>query len=212
MAKQQQTGSATQVKALGRPRAFCPEEALDAATRVFQRKGYDGASLVDLTGAMGINRPSCYAAFGDKEALFGKVLERYTEQLDALYEAACAQPTARDVAAWLLEQTLAVAKAGDQDPCLLSLNTGDHLAGRILSCRQGFDGKLERRFRRAQQSGDLPRTANAAALAALLSMTLRELGGQAVAGVSRRRLQAQAATLLELFPKAAAGKAAKHLP
>jgi len=83
------------VRALGRPRGFDTEKALDAAMREFWRKGYEGASLANLTKAMGINRPSLYAAFGDKEALFRKVLDRYEEGPAAYVEEALSQPTAR---------------------------------------------------------------------------------------------------------------------
>jgi len=61
----------------GRPRQFDPEEALDRAMLVFWEKGYRGTSLDDLTGVMGINRPSLYAAFGDKEALFIRAVDQY---------------------------------------------------------------------------------------------------------------------------------------
>ena len=61
----------------GRPRSFCKEEALDKAMTVFWRQGYEGASMADLTKAMGINPPSLYACFGSKEGLFKAVLERY---------------------------------------------------------------------------------------------------------------------------------------
>src|SRR5712691_8727030 len=64
---------------LGRPRAFDPDAALDRAMHVFWAKGYEGASLSDLTRAMRINRPSLYAAFGNKEQLFRKVLDRYMD-------------------------------------------------------------------------------------------------------------------------------------
>jgi AcrR family transcriptional regulator len=189
-------------KPLGRPRTFHAEDALDAATRVFRRQGFQGASLNDLTAAMGINRPSCYAAFGDKEALFLKVLERYTKQLTEFYRAAFAQPTARAVATYLLEQTIELISSNDMDPCLFGSTTipGDPLGDAIKASRQALDRSLKRRLTRAQRAGDLPQAADPAALAAILSTTLRSFSGQSTEGVSRASLQAQAETLLQLFP------------
>src|SRR3546814_8758878 len=70
----------------GRPREFCVDQALAEALRVFWTKGYDGASMADLTEAMGITKPSLYAAFGNKEALFHKALrsEEHTSELQSL--------------------------------------------------------------------------------------------------------------------------------
>ena len=82
---------------LGRPRAFDPDAALDRAMHVFWAKGYEGASLSNLTRAMRINRPSLYAAFGNKEQLFGKVLDRYMNGPLAFFQKALAAPKARDV-------------------------------------------------------------------------------------------------------------------
>src|SRR3569833_2763724 len=65
---------------MGRPREFDIEKALDAALCVFWRKGYEGASYADLTEATGVERPALYSAFGNKEALFRRVLARYDEQ------------------------------------------------------------------------------------------------------------------------------------
>src|SRR6202011_4012331 len=83
--------------AMGRPRAFDVDRALDRALHLFWRKGYEGTSLSDLTQAMGINRPSLYAAFGDKEALFRRALDRYADGPAAHVRAALDQPTARAV-------------------------------------------------------------------------------------------------------------------
>src|SRR5216683_2232994 len=86
----------------GRPRSFDMDQALDRALQVFWRKGYEGTSLSDLTGAMRINRPSLYAAFGNKEALFRKALDRYVEGPAAYVREALNEPTARAVAERLL--------------------------------------------------------------------------------------------------------------
>src|SRR5215471_8626171 len=94
------------VVAKGRPREFDTEKALDAALQVFWRKGYEGATLPDLTEAMGINRPSLYAAFGSKEELFRKALDRYAEGPAAYIRAALDEPTARAVAERLLSGTI----------------------------------------------------------------------------------------------------------
>src|SRR6266487_4501393 len=83
--------------ARGRPRAFDPDMALERAMHVFWAKGYEGASLSDLTRAMRINRPSLYAAFGNKEELFRKVLDRYMDGPLAYFGKALAAPKARDV-------------------------------------------------------------------------------------------------------------------
>src|ERR1700747_2087986 len=91
--KSQRQGKAT----VGRPRAFDVQHALDQALKVFWRKGYEGASLPDLTRAMGINRPSLYAAFGNKEALFRKALARYDRGPAGYTYKALKQPTARGV-------------------------------------------------------------------------------------------------------------------
>lgn len=61
----------------GRPRSFDRDAALDAAVLVFWEKGYDGTSLTDLTTAMGINRPSLYATYGNKRELFIHAIDRY---------------------------------------------------------------------------------------------------------------------------------------
>lgn len=66
-------------KKIGRPKEFDCDAVLAAAVEVFWLKGYDGASLTDLTEAMGINRPSLYASFGDKRSLYLKAIEVYAK-------------------------------------------------------------------------------------------------------------------------------------
>src|ERR1700742_2520057 len=68
---------------MARPRSFDPDEALDRARDVFWQKGFQGTSLDDVTAATGLAKPSLYAAFGDKNALFLKVLDRYHARIVA---------------------------------------------------------------------------------------------------------------------------------
>src|SRR5438067_5604399 len=105
---------------VGRPRSFDIDKALDRALQVFWHKGYEGTTLSDLTQAMGINRPSLYAAFGNKEALFRKALDRYGEGPAAYVRAALEEPTARAVAERLLLGTVeGLTDPGHPTGCLM---------------------------------------------------------------------------------------------
>ena len=88
---------------MARPRSFDPDEALDLARDVFWRNGFQGTSLDDITAATGLAKPSLYAAFGDKNALFLKVLDRYHASIVANAERVLNQgPSARDaIERWL---------------------------------------------------------------------------------------------------------------
>src|SRR2546427_6621941 len=143
---------------LGRPRAFDPDVALERAMHVFWAKGYEGASLSDLTRAMRINRPSLYAAFGNKEHLFGKVLDRYMDGPVAYFGRALAKPKARDVVEEIL---LGTARMGD-DPsipagCLMvqgALACGNASARKELGTRRtAAELALRRRLQRAKREG-----------------------------------------------------------
>src|SRR6202521_2348058 len=150
-------------KAAGRPRSFDTGKALDRAVDVFWRKGYEGASLSDLTKAMGINRPSLYAAFGDKEKLFRKVLDRYAEGPASHSRAALQEPASRAVVERLLYGTAdMLTSAGNPRGCLWvqgALACGsnaDSVRQELISRRLGGEAALRQRLKRAVVEGDLP--------------------------------------------------------
>src|ERR1041384_8346753 len=86
----QKRTEATVTKRRGRPRAYDPQIALARAAEKFWAAGYAGTSLDDLVEATGMNRPSLYAAFGDKRDLYLKTLEHYREESRDLARAALA--------------------------------------------------------------------------------------------------------------------------
>ncbi|MGW0162787.1 TetR/AcrR family transcriptional regulator [Mycobacterium sp. NPDC003323] len=102
----------------GRPRAFDEDGALAAATDVFWRLGYEGASMAELTGSMGINKPSLYATFGSKEQLFMRALQRYRRTYFAELATILAHPSAYGVLESYLRTTAATVRARDVPGCL----------------------------------------------------------------------------------------------
>ncbi len=180
----------------GRPRSFDKDRALDAALRVFWEKGYDGASLSDLTEAMGINRPSLYAAFGDKEALFRKVLERYESGPVAYMTEALCEPTARRAVELLLKGTVAVlTRPRVPHGCLLvqgALACGEAsnaMREELATRRAAGEAALRKRLKRARDEGELPESVNPADLARFYMAVVHGMSVQAAGGVGRTALE-----------------------
>jgi AcrR family transcriptional regulator len=194
--------------AVGRPRAFDSERVLDDALKVFWRKGYEGTTLPDLTRAMGINRPSLYAAFGNKEALFRKVLDRYAEGPAACVSAALDEPTARRVAEQLLLDSVdLVTNPKHPGGCLAvhgALACGDEaqsIRKELIARRARIEAAIRRRLQRAKTEGDLPATANPADLARFITTILQGFAVQASSGATRNELRRVAKTALRAWPK-----------
>jgi AcrR family transcriptional regulator len=180
---------------LGRPRGFDADRALDRALAIFWRNGYEGASLPALTKAMGINRPSLYAAFGNKEALFRKALERYERGPASYAHKALKKPTAREVVEALLEGVVALlTKPQNPGGCLMvqgALACGENancIRQELASLRAAGVAAIRRRFQRAIDEGDLPARVDASALARFVATVMHGLVVQASSGASRKEL------------------------
>ena len=192
---------------LGRPRAFDPDAALDHAMHVFWAKGYEGTSLSNLTRAMRINRPSLYAAFGNKEQLFRKALDRYMDGPVAWFGKALAAPTARDVVEQIFRGTVMMAeKPRIPLGCLLvqgALACGNASARKEVAARRtAAEVALRRRLQRAKRKGDLPKNANPTELAHYIMTVVRGMAVQSAGGASRDQLHRVARIALRAWPKA----------
>ncbi len=153
----------------GRPRSFCKDQALDRAMTVFWTHGYEGASLADLTAAMGINSPSLYACFGSKEGLFRAVLERYDARRNEFMAKVLSAPTAVGVATAFLEGVAAFAAdtSGRNPPGCLLLQSGMASGDKVIPDelarhRAEKEAALKGRFETAKAEGDLPGSADPA--------------------------------------------------
>ncbi len=192
---------------VGRPREFDRERALDSAMRVFWRYGYEGASLTELTAAMGINRPSLYAAFGDKSALFREAVARYGTGPGRYVRRALGQPTARQVAETLLRGAVANATdAAHPGGCLWvqgALATGpewSQVRDEMNALRARGIDQIRARFDRARADGDLPEGTDTEALTLFIISMMHGIAVQAAAGFRREQLQRAADLALTLWP------------
>jgi AcrR family transcriptional regulator len=179
----------------GRPREFDLDRKLDSAVLVFWRQGYEGTAISDLTEALGINRPSLYAAFGNKESLFRRVLERYAEQRAAYVLESLKEPTARSVVEHLLRGAAdATTGRGLPRGCLGvqgALATGpdsDPIREELDAWRHSSEAAIQARLERAQDEGDLPPEADSAELARYVSTLLYGISVQAAGGATRPQL------------------------
>jgi AcrR family transcriptional regulator len=194
----------------GRPRKFDTQKALDAALLLFWRHGYEGTSVAALTKAMGINVPSLYAAFGNKEVLFKKVLERYLQNPASYLPKALEQPTARRAVEKLFRGAIdMVMNPRHPDGCLLvqgALVSGPDAASirKELSLRRaGAEAAVRRRLEAAVAEGDLPANVNAAKLARYILTVLWGLSVQAAGGATRTKLKQVVQLAMRSWPKQA---------
>lgn len=194
---------------MGRHREFDVDKALDAALSVFWRKGYEGATYSDLTEATGVERPALYSAFGNKEALFRKALDRYQERYLDYFPEAMNLPTAREVVAKIFCAAIQLNTAFPENTGCLMINSAqagsddaEPVRQALIEARAEGEAMLRERFVQARKDNDLPETSSPEALAAFVMAVLHGMAVQAKAGFSREALMAVAQQALSAFPPA----------
>jgi AcrR family transcriptional regulator len=180
---------------MGRPREFCTDEALHRALEVFWRKGYAGASLSDLTEAMGITRPSLYAAFGNKEELFRKALDRYEGAHLCFTHEALREPTARAVVERLLRGFADAQTDPDYPHGCLGINAalacgeeGEPIRREVAGRRLAAEQALAERLRQARAAGEPLPCGDPADLARYVVTLSKGMAVQAADGATRDEL------------------------
>ena len=196
------------VASRGRPREFDTELALGAALRVFWAKGYEGASLSDLTDEMGITRPSLYAAFGNKEALFRQALDLYERDKLTYIGDAIEAPTARGVAERLLMGSVDAATTGDCKGCMgviasvacqsVEPSIRDDVNARAESSRRAIIARMQQ----AIDAGEFRVATEAEAITRYLLAIMQGISVQAQSGASREELLQVADSALLSWPSA----------
>jgi TetR/AcrR family transcriptional regulator, copper-responsive repressor len=182
----------------GRPRAYDPDRALAAAMQAFWRLGYAGTSLEELSAATDMNRPSMYAAFGDKRTLYRKTLDSYIAtaqaKLASIFDSAA---TFADGLTEFFKAALAwyVPEDGPPRGCYLIATAAteclldESVKLRMQEAFDSFDAMLEQRVRRAQAAGELSPQAEPAVLASMVLAMNHSLALRARAGVARSALE-----------------------
>lgn len=191
----------------GRPRQFDVDQALDAALVLFWRHGYEGTSLAALTDVMGINMPSLYGAFGNKETLFRKTLDRYLQKPASYFPVALEEPTARRVTEKLFQGAIdMVMDPRHPDGCLLVLGglaTGpmsDWVRKELGLLRTAAETALRSRYERAIAERDLSKRVDAAKLARYIVTVLWGLSVQRAGGATRAQLKEVAQLAMRAWP------------
>jgi AcrR family transcriptional regulator len=183
------------------------DKALDQALDVFWRNGYEGASITDLTGAMGINPPSLYAAFGNKAGLFRKAIDRYVEQRTKFWSEAFEAPTARGVVKHLLRKS-ADFLTDECNPhgCMLVRSAvscseeEDAMRYELAARRAQGEVKLRERLKRGKKDGEMPSDLDPTDYARFIMTMLEGMSVRAAAGATRKELHKIADMALRAWP------------
>jgi AcrR family transcriptional regulator len=195
-------------KRRGRPRAYDPEVALAKATEIFWAQGFAGASLDDLSAATGMNRPSLYGAFGDKQTLFKSALDRYMDSSRAaMTQAFRGGGSLREILTRVYHTALGFYLSDDMGGrgCFLaSAGLGqalvdDEVRQTVADGLHELDRAVEGLMQRRHAKGELPSTTDPIALGRVASMMMNALSVRARAGETREQLEATIPVMVGLI-------------
>ena len=191
----------------GRPREFDLNDALDRAMDVFWKRGYEAASLPELTKAMGINKPSLYAAFGSKEQLFRKAVERYLSGPAGYMNESMKLPTARAAVEAMLHGAVEmVTDPKHPGGCLIiqgALSCSEEaecLKNEMVALREAGMNLLRKRLEAAKKAGELPDDVDCGDMARYFMCVTHGMAVQAAGGATKKQLQRVAAIALKAWP------------
>ena len=188
-------------KKRGRPLAFDPDETLNRAIELFWTQGYEGTSISDLTHALGINRPSIYAYFGNKERLFDLAVQQYLDTHLSFIDEAIGQATLHGVFEMLLNKEIHLLTHYEPARgCMLvsAMSTSpknEAIKTLLISHRKALETKLRKRIQKAQLSNDIKISGSPSTLAKAMCAVYEGVSIEAASGASRKEL-------LEMIPHA----------
>ena len=197
-------------KPRGRPLSFDRDAALESAMHVFWERGYEAASISDLTAAMGITPPSLYTAFGDKEQLFLEAIERYALGYgSAGARALNEEPTARGaIERWLLEAANELTQPCHPKGCMVVMAAtncsaaAERVQDALLLRRTEAIASVGRRIQGGIDNGELPPDTDAKGLANFYATIYQGMSMQAKDGATHESLLATVRTAMRSWPRA----------
>jgi AcrR family transcriptional regulator len=195
------------LKKRGRPPAFNHEEALEKAMQTFWKYGYEGTSMATLIEAMDMNKPSIYAAFGNKEALFSKALDKYVAGPSAFLQEAIAEPTSyRATKVFLTKAVELLTQHQNPRGCLVvqgALSCGpeaEMIQKKLISYRVSIEESFKKRFDLAKANADLPIDTNTSALAKYVATIHQGISVQASSGATKDELMGVVDMVMQSWP------------
>ena len=193
----------------GRPRKFCEEQALLGALDLFLEQGYEATSVDDLTERLGINKPSLYGAFGNKEELFLKALSHYHSYYinftDELFSKGL--PPKETIGKWLQWFISNFKKQGNREGCLIVNSTSlcseedNPITKKIRSFHELNERLLTSYFKRCKKDGSLPANTKPEALSQFFNTLIQGMAVIARAQGNTKSLNNIAETALAAWPQ-----------